>query len=529
MNGRVLLVLLGAGLAMPAAAQLAPVPTAAADSARTAWTTVSYRTGESIYLDAGTRAGLAPGMAVQVVRGGGVIADLQVAYVSSNRASCTVVRSSVPVAVGDSARFAAPPVRPEPAEPAPGASATRGARTRPGALRGRLGLRYFVTDYALATTSSISQPAMDARLDGQHLGGTPLGLSLDVRANRTSGGSGAGPATSTRVYQAALHIDGTAVPGRLTVGRQFSTALSTVGLFDGIAADFTWRHTGAGLFAGSQPDAVDFGMSGAIREYGAYGRVHSAPGSPGIWSLTTGLIGSYARGEVNREFLYLQGMYVHRQLSLYAAQEVDYNRAWKAEAEGRRTTPTSTFATARVALGPLLAVSAGYDNRRNVRLYRDFVSPDVAFDDSFRQGVWGGAQLTLGSHVQAGYDLRASRGGSSGASDSWTATARASRLTPLGLGARVRVTRYAGALLEGTLQGASLEVQPAGRFRLDLSAGTRHDVRPLEGTTATELRWLGADFDVGIGRALYLTFSTYQERSADGRMLQHFGSLSYRF
>jgi len=512
------------------AAQDAPARPAV-DSARLAWTVVTYRAGGSIYLDAGTKAGLNPGMPVEVLRDGRVIAELQVAYVSSNRSSCTITRAVEDIVVGDSARFT-PRIA---AAPAPVVAKTTSARASArgrGSLRGRVGVRYFMTDYAMATSTTITQPALDARLEGQRLGDTPFGLTIDLRANRTSNSASSGtrgPATSTRVYQAAIRMEGATGPSRLTFGRQFATALSPVGLFDGVAADFNWTHAGAGLFAGNQPDAVNFGLSGAIREFGAYGRLHGAPAGGGTWSLTTGAIGSYTQGEVNREFLYLQGLFVNRALSLYAAQEVDYNRAWKADAESGSTTPTSTFATARVSLGPVLSLNVGYDNRRNIRLYRDFVSPDVAFDDSFRQGMWGGAQATLGSHVQAAWDVRSSRGGTSGTSDSWTASARVSRLSPLGLGARIRLTAYDGMLLAGQLRSASLELQPAGRFRLDLTAGQRHDIRPLQGTDPVTLDWLGANFDIGIGRSVYFTLSTYQERSAEGRMLQYFGSLSYRF
>ena len=508
-----------------------------ADSTRVSWTSVTYLTGGSVYLDAGTKAGLAEGARVEVVRGGLVIAELTVAYVSSNRSSCTIVRSSQSLAIGDSARFTAIVPRAATAGMAsatPDASSASTPRTAPrstGSLRGRIGARYFQTRYQSSVSSSVTQPALDVRIDGQQLGGTPLGLTIDVRANRTRRAtqSSQNQAADTRVYQAAVHLDGTMGPGRITLGRQFATALSPVGLFDGVAADYTWRHTGAGLFAGSQPDAATFGYSSEIREYGAWFRLHNAPGEPGVWSLTTGAIGSYGREAVNREFLYVQGLFVNRALSLYASQEVDYNRGWKAEAESTTTTPTATFATARLALGPDLSVHAGYDNRRSVRLYRDFLSPELEFDDSFRQGTWAGTQLSLAGHFLAGLDARTSRGGTSGASDSWTASAGLTRLTPIGAGIRLRATRYTGALLDGELRSASLEFQPGGRFRLDLNGGTRRDVRPLDGVAPTTLRWLGADFDVGIGRSVYLTLSTYQERGADGRMMQHFGSLSYRF
>jgi len=302
-----------------------------------------------------------------------------------------------------------------------------------------------------------------------------------------------------------------------------------VGVFDGVAADYNWSHTGAGAFAGTQPDPMDFGLSRAIREYGAWFQLHNAPAASAIWSVTSGAIGSYASGEVNREFLYLQAQYVHRALSLFAAQELDYNRGWRAEAESTTTTPTASFVTARLSLGPALSLNGGYDNRRNVRLYRDFISPEVEFDDSFRQGTWGGAQLSLAGHFQAGVDVRSSTGGASGESDSWTASTGVMRLTPLGIGVRGRATYYSGSLVEGSLRSASVEVQPMGRFRLEVTAGSRRDIHATQGVGPTSRRWIGGDFDTGLGRSLFLTLSAYRELGPDDRLMQYFGSLSYRF
>ncbi len=513
-------------LPVPARAQGGRTP---ADTSRTAWTVVTYVTGTSVYIDGGSKAGLTVGARVDVVRRGTVIAELAVEFISSTRASSRLVRSTELPVVGDSARFT-PAVAPKaPVVAAGGAGAITPSRSRStGALRGRFGLRHFSTSFSSSPGGSISQPALDARLDGQMLGGTPLGLTVDVRAHRTRR-AGDPSSGSTRVYQAAVHLDGAAGPGRITMGRQFATALSPVGLFDGVSADYTWKHTGAGLFAGAQPDATDFGLSGDIREYGAWFRLHSTPAARGSWSLTTGAIGSYAKGDVNREFAYLQGQYVNRAFSLFAAQEVDYNRGWRAEVESTTTTPTSTFVTARLALGPAVSVNAGYDNRRSVRLYRDFISPELEFDDSFRQGAWAGTQVSLGGHFQAGFDARSSRGGPGGSSESWTASTGLTRLTPLGLGVRARATRYAGTMLEGELQSASVEMQPGGRFRLEMSAGSRKDIRPQDGMAPAALRWLGADFDTGIGRSLFFTLSTYREMGPEGRMVQYFGSLSWRF
>jgi hypothetical protein len=400
-----------------------------------------------------------------------------------------------------------------------------------GALHGRLGLRYFVTASDAGGAAATTQPAIDARLDGQRLGGSPLGLTVDVRAHRTryAGGAGARATGSTRVYQAALHLDGASGPARLTFGRQFSTALPAIGLFDGVAADLGWTHAAVGAFAGSQPDAVTFGYSGAVREYGAYGQLRGAPGSGGVWSLTSGAVGSYQAGEVNREFLYLQGLFVSRHLSLYASQEVDFNRGWKADIESGRATPTSTFASARLSLGDAVSVNGGYDNRRSIRLYRDFLSPEVEFDDAFRQGVWGGAQLSVGNHVHAAVDTRRSSGGTGGRAESGTASLSVTRLSPLGIGVRARSTQYTGDELQGRLSSGAVEIQPLGSLRLEANAGRQEDVRAAAGTAATRLTWVGFDLDLGIARSLFLTLSTYRESSPEGRVMQTFGALSYRF
>ena len=517
---------------------------AAARTDTIAWTQVTYISGGSVYLEAGTKAGLREGSHALVVRRGATVAELVVAFVSSNRASCTVASGSETIAVGDSVRFLVPretravvAVHADSA-PARGAAAASVRRTRSVAsrpLRGRFGMRYFITDFSAVPNGSYTQPAIDARVEGQRLGGSPVGLVLDVRAHRTLySGTGGFAGTSndlsaTRVYQAVVSLDQAAGPTRLAVGRQFSSALSPIGLFDGAALDLRWNHTSTGAFAGTQPDPVSFGMSGDIREYGVYGQLHNSPGSRGVWSFTTGAIGSYVQGQVNREFLYLQSLFVNRVVSFYASQEIDHNRGWKTDAGEKATTPTSTYANLRIALTDGIAISGGVDNRRNVRLYRDFLNPEIVFDDSFRQGMWGGVSLAWTQHFRATFDSRSSSGGTSGRADSWTGSVSLLRLTPLGFGVRLRSTSYSGDIVAGQLQSVALEMQPSGPLRFEINGGSRNDTHPLSGVAATRLTWFGANADIGIGRSVFLSLSTYREASAAERTTQSYAALSYRF
>lgn len=522
--------------APPAPASQAIAPRPATAQPRAGWAHVTYISGPSIYLDAGTRAGLKEGSRLEVVRGNNVIAELVVAYVSSTRSSCTVTTSSLPVAVGDSARFT--PVREVIAQArreSPGADSVRRtakSRATPNPIRGRLGVRYLAMQQdGGGASSTLTQPAFDLRLDGHNVNGTPFGLMVDVRAYRQNYTRTAGStlSNSTRVYQTALLWNPANTGTRVALGRQFSTALSPVGLFDGVAIDVDRRHMSIGGFSGSQPDPRTFGYSGDVREHGAYVQWHNAPSGGATWAMTMGGIGSYAGGKIDREFGYLQGTFNNRYVSLYTAQEIDVNRGWKSDVESSGATPTSTFAMLRISPTDAFTVFAGYDNRRTVRLYRDFLNPEIAFDDSFRQGTWGGASLFLLGHLRLNGDLRTSRGGAAGEADSYTGSVHVTGLTPLRLGAQLRATRYTGALASGDLSAAAIEMRPFGSLRVELNGGRRSDTRASATLSNTGTTWWGADADVGLGRSLYLMASTYRETGEFQRNLQTMLALSLRF
>jgi hypothetical protein len=512
----------------------------AAQEGTYAWTRVTYLSGSSVYVDAGTRDGIKEGGRMEVVRNGAVVAELAVAFVSSTRASCTVSRSSSDPVIGDSVRFVA--VRAATtvaggvgAAGAPGAAARQGLFGQRGALRGRLGVRYLVIAPGSGGGNSLTQPAFDVRLDGQHLGGSPIGLVVDVRAQRTAYGSSVAgsvaPAATnvTRAYQAALIWNSPGSPARVTVGRQFATALSTIGMFDGAAYDVDGDRWSGGVLTGMQPEPLGMGLAGDIRQYGAYVQIHNRPASNPLWSFTAGGVGAYDRGEIDREFLYLRATYTGRHISLFAAQELDVNRGWRVAAEGSSTTPTSTFAIVNVSVTDWFGLNGGVDNRRNVRLYRDYINPESSFDDTFREGVWGGASVTAFGRLRLASDVRTSTGGTAGTAQSLTHSVSLSRLTPLQLGLRARATTFTGLTTSGELQSASVELTPFGAFRVEFTAGRRHSATPGDASAQTQLSWTSIDADVGIGRSVYLMLSTSRESGTLDHNIQSYMALSYRF
>ncbi|MCC6243008.1 MAG: hypothetical protein IT353_09210 [Gemmatimonadaceae bacterium] len=543
-----------------APAPAAPPPSAAPDSgvstgASTAvqdstwrWTVVTYLSGASIYLDAGSLQGLREGARVEVVRGDAVVATLEVQFLASARAAARLVQG-VDVVLNDRARFR-PAVTPvvtatTSTNATPTATTQTGAaaavgdsgravgatsrRTRARTVSARVGVRYLSLSTGASTSGRVTQPALDARVEGHRIGGTSLGLLIDARAHRQRSGAGV-TTSSTRVYQTSLEYQGAgAFPVRVTAGRQLSTVLSPLGFFDGVTLEVDRIHWRVGGLGGTQPDFTTFQPSGAIRELGGWLQWHTAPGSATLFQSTVGAVGSYDLRGINREFALLSSVLVTPRFSWYITQEVDVNRGWRRSAEsGHSVTPTSTFATARASLTRAVALHAGYDSRRSVRLYRDFLTPDLAFDDAFRRGYWGGASLSV-PHVYASADLRSSDGATVGRNTSATASLSLSRLGVLGLGTRLRATKYDGPTVAGLLTSISAEVEPWGRVRIETTIGRREDRRAQIGAALARTTWVGFDADAGLGRSWYLMASSYREVGDSERLLQQYLGLSWRY
>jgi len=528
--------LFGTSLAFALVGALLPVPGAAQGAAAPAWSRIMYISGTTIYLEVGSKDGLTERSTLDVVRAGEVVARLRVTALSSSRAACEEMPPAIELAVGDSVRFVAEKVASVEsaggARPSSSAAADADARRRRGTpLRGRVGLRYLVVAPDVGAPGGLTQPAFDLRLDGERLGGTGFGVSADMRAQRTqyaSSGAAARPtANHTRVYQAALAWNAASSGLRFTAGRQLAGALSSVGIFDGLAADYDRAHWSTGGFAGAQPDVQSFGLSGRVREYGLYGQWHTRLPTPQSAALTVGGVGSYAGSTIDREYAFARFTSNGPTLSVYATQELDFNRGWKRDVEHASTTPTATFASIHFTPTRSLTLFGGFDNRRSVRLYRDHLDPEIAFDDAFREGTWGGVTFAALRSVRLSIDRRDSRGGASGTAGSTTVTGSVSGLTRARLGLRARATTFAGTQSSGTLMSGAVDVDPWGFLRLEANGGAR-STTPV-GSAATRLTWWGVDADIGIGRSLYVILSTYREHDAGRGSLQTYASISWRF
>jgi len=501
-------------------------------------TTITYLSGASVYLGAGSDDGMSIGQQLEVVRDGAVIGLLRVTYLSSNRALCERVSGETALLTGDIVRYIAqapapPPVPAAPAETGRPAS-RKPRRTDPG-LHGRVGVRYLVvrdTGVDGEDGTDFAQPALDLRLDGTTLGGAPIDMDVDVRSRRSYRTMPDGTREtdgSTSVYRMSASWHDPQSPWRVTAGRQVSPSLAAISIFDGVEASYRASRWGAGVFSGTQPDPVDLGYSNTIREHGAYVEWRQAPESERRWAITTGLIGSYQEGEINREFSYMQGSYMGQRLSFWLAEEVDLNRGWKEQAEDSSVSFTSTLVTVGLRATEGLSFNAGYDNRRNVRLYRDRITPVTEFDDQYRTGAWVGATWRFADHYSIGLDGRTNTGGSSGGADGYTLRLGAVRLTPLGLDFRTRSTRYTNDVVEGWLHSLGIGLPLGSRWHVEINGGVRDETNLIDPTLGGTLTWYGLDVDVNIARRWFAILSVETSTGDMEATDQAFLSVAWRF
>lgn len=487
-----------------------------------------------LYIDAGREDGLREGDSIEVLHDGEVVATLRVTYLASHRASCSLDEEATPAfQVGDTVRFS-PHL-----EEAPAAVATPQRRKHSGesalrraGMRGRIGIRYLlIRDSFEDGSSTLNQPGLDLRLSGTNIAGSNVGLWVDVRGQRTYSAYGDGTDTQrdrNRVHQ--LWVSWLEPNSGLSVqlGRQYSPTLSSVSLFDGILVDFGRPRWNIGAFSGAEPDPIDLSFSTDVRQHGLYVSTHNRPGASKLWGVTVGGVGTYAEGEIDREFVFFQTRYGGPRISLYLAQEVDYNRGWKTEFEESTFAPTSTFFNFQVRATRGLRFTASYDDRRRVRLYRDRITPETEFDDANRQGARLGWTWS-NRHYRVGMDGSSTTGETIGDGESYSLYFGAVAFTSQQVGVTTRATVYSNERAEGTLYALTVGTNLGSRVRLQAGGGRRDELLIGDPRAETGVTWVELDLDFNLGRHWYLLLSGEQNRSDTDDNLQLYTSVTYRF
>lgn len=503
-------------------------PTAAGKKEKAA--KITYVSGATVYLDAGREDGLTLGQTVQCRRKGGEVTTLTVMHLASHRASCVAAEADATLTLGEAVHF----VPTEIAATTPVSTTTpRSLRARSGnwfrrnGLNGRVGFRFLSLHDLSGNGEDFTQPGLDLRLRGDNLGNGPYSVHVDVRTRRTYRTRSNGSSETdgrTRVYRLSAARDVASGGGKISLGRQTYGALSSVGIFDGALAQMTRGRLTAGAFAGTQPDAANQGYSTEIAELGIFS----------LWqerklALSGGAVASYASGNLNREYLFFRQRITKNRFLGFASEEIDVNRGWKADAGEPAISLSNILVSLRYRLGDRWALSSGYDNRRNIRLYRNRISPETEFDDAYRQGWSTGLRYRPLSRLTVDLKQRHSGGATSGASDSYTVSLRANRLSPLSIALGSRNTLYHSPSVDGRLHSVNAGSSFGTKHHIRLELGLREEDRTIGEKSHNSTVWYGADLDLAVGRMIYFLLSMETTRSDVEENTQVYSSLTYRF
>lgn len=360
---------------------------------------VEYVSAQHVYLDAGSAAGLAPGMQVRVVRAGETIARLEVIYTARSSASCKVLDSTREVAPGDTVVYdSEKPDGPAPEAPAPVAPRTRRApqrNERPVSAR----------NGARLTGSVALQWDQSVETDGGDLQTTRWRLPFRARATDLAGGlefstsgslrrierSGypdyrADSEWRNRIRELSLQRTGRRQDLHFALGRIRTRASALAGPFDGFSVDHRWRqHLRAGVFAGFVPDWENLGFSTDTRLLGFGLELTRGLATGRRLDAYLAGVGRYHRDGVSREFLGWTATWSEgRRWRILHAAEVDLERGWKSASGGTKLRLTSIALTGRYRFSQRLSAELGYDDREPVRLWETRALPDSLFTDAGR-------------------------------------------------------------------------------------------------------------------------------------------------
>jgi hypothetical protein len=173
-------------------------------------------------------------------------------------------------------------------------------------------------------------------------------------------------------------------------------------------------------------------------------------------------------------------------------------------------------------------LSAGTDTRRNVRLYRDRVTPETEFDDTYRTGSWGGVEVRPTLRTSLAADFRRSDGGTGGTADSYTLRGGVGFRSLRDLDVHARGTRYLTQFVHGWLGSGDVTVDATSSLRLGASYGLRRE-DPTWSGTRDDIVWVSGDVDLTVSSS-WLFLGTLESTRGDlQKTLEIQGSAIYRF
>jgi len=519
---------------------------------------VKYVAEGSVYLDAGSKAGLAEGMKLTVRRkpGEAAVAELAVTAVAEASSVCEVKSSHDELRVGDvaelppedvqvaQAALSAPHARKyaqvvtftegDPLDEEARAKVEHPPLPEVNRIRGRIGFEYNAIRDRSGSGLLSSQEGLVFRADMTRIGGTYWNLTgfWRGRLNSNSGGT-AEPQTLydvvNRTYHLTLYYNNPKSAWVAGFGRFYLPwAVSLDTIDGGYFGRRIGSHTTVGIFAGSTPDPTSWNYNPNRQMAGSFFNYSGGDYQALRYSSTSGVALSRVNWRPERQFAFFENsIFYKRYLSIYHSLEVDDYRA--AQTPGTQGTGVSrSFLTVRIQPVKFLSFDLNHNYFQNVPTFDPRLLGTGLLDKLLFQGLSAGFRLNLPYRV----DLYASLGRSTNTGDVRRSLNQMYGVTlgtiwRTGVRADARFSRFDSSFGRGTYQVLILSRQMGEFLRLDLQAGQQNYTSTL--TSQSHSLFFTGDADLAITRHYFLGGGATAYRGQVQNYDQVYINLGYRF
>jgi hypothetical protein len=416
---------------------------------------VRYRSADTIYLNAGTAAGLAVGDRLEVVRDGQVIAEIEVIFTAGQSASSQVLNERQAIRPGDRVRrvgdaspapaASPPPVssapQPPAGEPKPslfGGYRRDGARPSRTRLTGAISLDSESFVDGTENRRDFNRTASRINLRVRDIAGTPLQVrlrmrTLDERRERPLLSGGVPRSDSRdRLYELSLIYEPEEARYGFRLGRLGTSPFTGIGYLDGgLARVRLLPQVELGGFYGRQPVIEELGFDSSGAKYGLFARLAPRPaaGSREPFELLLAGIREEGETDISREYVAIESRYdPGRRWTFYQRAEVDLNRGWREQASDSASQVSQFSVSALGRLSERGRLVLSYDRFQRYRTEETRFIPTEQFDDLLRQGLrisyqYGpprGLNVSVTAGARSAEDAGVTTGSGNGGNDSDT-------------------------------------------------------------------------------------------------------------
>ena len=157
----------------------------------------------------------------------------------------------------------------------------------------------------------------------------------------------------------------------VTLGRKINQNIANMGSIDGAQFDYHFNKYTVGGFAGTRPDFTNFTFNPNLAQFGAY-IVRKDQTTKGLAQTSLAIAEQQNGFKTDRRFMYFQhNNSLVKNLNLFFSSELDLFKKVN-DTVSYQPQLTSIYASLRYKLRKNLAISASYDNRRNIIFYESY-------------------------------------------------------------------------------------------------------------------------------------------------------------